>query len=303
MINLDWAAPPDPKKLARMLTDLRESLYLPATFNRSDAYYDTSGTDGSTAPTQFPSVVPPHLWNDCSSLSARDRSTLQDTLKFITPARSSINSAMEWIIERTNNAPDIVQLIAQHFSIAHSNMLNLIACFFLVSDVLHNAHILASSAPDSFGQASLFSHSFYSTLPHMVQVLGFLAQSIPGRISSQFVIDQMQTTISTWRKPGIFMPLFLDNLIQIFQQPTRSPTQPNSRPMVPSNTSSKPQQVSQSGHLASAQSTFSNTPPLGDVDGTPISNYPLDGGLPIDFETLLEEELLHRFGAKSASAS
>jgi U2-associated protein SR140 len=272
--NGPYLIPPLPK---------HETLFSDANDSTSSSYMD---------------FIPAHLAKDGIPLSEAERTHLEvEILHSITASRADIALAMQWIIEHEQNAPEIVQLLTESLTITETKLGLKLARLFLISDVLHNVRHLETVIPGEFPKLWLFTACFYTTLPVIMKSFGNKYKTIPGRISAQSFKDQVYKVLANWKKQNLYMPIYVEQLTQYFNDPNFLPPSTTSPPLnVPNNATPKPKSIEVSQNTDPTPKTayplVPHQPTEDDIDGTPISVYP-ENGLPIDFDALLKEEIEH----------
>jgi len=252
--------------------------------SQNSAVIDASTASFPTEPASSSSKfhvnqVPQHIAKEGEPLMSKDRDFLNQTLlPTISASRESICIAMKWCIEHDANAPEVVHLITELLTRDETKLGLKLALLFLVSDVIHNAKQLSSADPTYAAHLWLYPTAFYATLPNIMRAFGLKHRAIPGRISAQTLRDHVQNVLNGWKKQAIYMPVFLDSLLDVFCHPDS--------PQLPAKVQTlgkEPPPLQQAPPVA---------PNVADIDaridGTPASEV---NGLPIDFEAHIEEEV------------
>jgi U2-associated protein SR140 len=240
----------------------------------------TANTDYNKSPMD---MVPIHLSSQGEPMDDQERDEFEGILRSLTASRQSIKTAMEWAIDHENCAPEIVQILSESLIISETKLATKLARLFLVSDILSNSKKLNFAAPTDFNKLFLFSSCFYSTLPQIMVAFGDKLKSIPGRITAQSLKDHIHKILLHWRKSSIYMPSFIDSLIHNFNHAELAPSTSQTSQENPIQGSTPNSRAVSQPHAPS-----SSHGPSEDVEGVIVTHY---GGLPIDFVTLVDQEV------------
>lgn len=273
-----------------------------ASLKKARPNYKNINKDHSNKNPFYP-IVEDYLRRETDELQKNDFSHFLDLLQNLSPSRSSIISCSHWMIENDTYASHATQLWADTICnesnsvVTYSKRLSLL---FVASDLLNNINTILKATHHSFeGQNGNLSNlasstdfknlwvykaSFYQVLNPVFRYLGRQCNSIPGRISSSFFSSQINSVISSWRKSGIFTPIFLDSLSLAFKDPDSKPID-----MTKNESQVSSQRIISIDVKLQKKDEKKDNLQNESIDGVPICDY---RGLPIDFEEFLEAEIL-----------
>lgn len=243
-------------------------------------------------------LVADYLKRETSDLEDEDVEEFSALLRDLTASRSSIATAMYWMIAHESGASQVVDMWSTEMFSSNQSAPSLatkIALLFLASDLLFNVSSILKSthnsadaqsgiapdliSPEDFKYLWVYQAAFYRVLPAVMRFLGRKKRDLPGRLSAQTFDGYIRSVIASWSKSSLFAPKYIAQLILVFSEPEtkvsiRAP-EIDLSPLV---------------HIPPASKPYEN-PVAHDqegIEGVPIVDY---RGLPIDFDAAIDEEL------------
>jgi U2-associated protein SR140 len=221
-------------------------------------------------------------------LTAKQRDELEDLLRNLTLARTSIKEAMGFCLENCEAAPEIVECITESLCILETPIQLKVARFFVVSDILNNTAMQG---------ASYYRTQFEQTLPQIVGNLNSAYRAIPGRMRAELFKKNILNCIAAWEEWALYPFDFLNTLKTAF---TAAPIKNASVPATASP-AGEPEPIIQA-HSAPVSSVDHVAPAtalpgfkvVGSAEEEDIDGEDIVGSEDIDGEDIEGEDLLSK---------
>ncbi|XP_063827343.1 U2 snRNP-associated SURP motif-containing protein [Ostrinia nubilalis] len=143
------------------------------------------------------------------TLSNNQRDRLEELIRGLTPARTSVGAAMAWCLEHAEAAGEVAACLAESLSGEQTAAHKRIARLYLLSDILHNAGAKLTNA-------SAFRSAFQPRLADVMRACHAAWQALGSRLQREGFRARVTRVLQAWADWAVYPTDFLLHINDVF---------------------------------------------------------------------------------------